>query len=297
MNPTLLLALYCLLVLGASLAGGLLPLLLRITHRWMEFMVSFVAGVMLGVSLLHLVPHALIELPSTSSIDDVMVAIVAGVLVMFFIERFFCFHHHDAPVTPAGESAHSLQFGEHDHRAHALTWSGAALGLALHSVINGVALSASVTAESGAGFASAPAGLGTFLVVFLHKPFDSMTIAALMAKGNWPLAWRHVVNALFALAVPLGAVLFQMGVTTGDRHEHPALALALAFSAGTFLCIAMSDLLPELQFHQHDRIKLTLALVAGLALAYLVGLAEPVGHEHREQPAHRHHSVVRSETP
>ena len=43
---------------------------------------------------------------------------------------------------------------------------------------------------------------------------------------------------------------------------------ALAFSAGTFLCIALSDLLPELQFHQHDRVKLSAALLAGIALAW-----------------------------
>ena len=42
--------------------------------------------------------------------------------------------------------------------------------------------------------------------------------------------------------------------------------VALAFSAGTFLCIALSDLLPELQFHSHDRLKLSLALLAGFGL-------------------------------
>jgi zinc and cadmium transporter len=43
-------------------------------------------------------------------------------------------------------------------------------------------------------------------------------------------------------------------------------AVALAFSAGTFLCIALSDLLPELQFHSHDRLKLSVALLAGVVL-------------------------------
>jgi zinc and cadmium transporter len=48
----------------------------------------------------------------------------------------------------------------------------------------------------------------------------------------------------------------------------------LAFSAGTFLCIALSDLLPELQFHEHDRWKLSVALLAGLALMALAGQIE-----------------------
>jgi zinc and cadmium transporter len=49
---------------------------------------------------------------------------------------------------------------------------------------------------------------------------------------------------------------------------------ALAFCAGTFLCIACADLLPELQFHSHDRLKLTLALAAGLGVAILIGQLE-----------------------
>ena len=48
-------------------------------------------------------------------------------------------------------------------------------------------------------------------------------------------------------------------------------ANTLAFSAGTFLCIALSDLLPELQFHEHDRVKLSLALLAGVALMAAAG--------------------------
>jgi zinc and cadmium transporter len=43
---------------------------------------------------------------------------------------------------------------------------------------------------------------------------------------------------------------------------------ALAFSAGTFLCISLSDLLPELQLHRHDRVKLSIALLLGLAVAW-----------------------------
>ena len=48
------------------------------------------------------------------------------------------------------------------------------------------------------------------------------------------------------------------------------LGAVLGFCAGTFLCIAGSDLLPELQFHSHDRFKLSLALLLGLTLAIVI---------------------------
>ncbi|MFB3137829.1 MAG: hypothetical protein ACE10B_01235, partial [Phycisphaerales bacterium] len=58
MSPIALLVMYCGLILAASLIGGWVPLLIRLTHERMELAVSFVSGVMLGVALLHLLPHA-----------------------------------------------------------------------------------------------------------------------------------------------------------------------------------------------------------------------------------------------
>ena len=77
----------------------------------------------------------------------------------------------------------------------------------------------------------------------------------------------HLVNFGFAMMIPVGVACFILGV--GQLNPGTAAgwtAIALAFSAGTFLCIALSDLLPELQFHSHDRLKLSLALLAGFCL-------------------------------
>ncbi len=280
MTSFVLLTYYCLLILGVSIAGGMIPIWIRLTHRRMEFAVSFVAGVMLGVGLLHMLPHAIeqarLNTPDSQGIElAIMLWVLAGLLTMFFIERFFCFHHHEV------EDGEVACHHDHDHQhGHDLTWSGAALGLTLHSVIAGIALAASV--QHGHG--SWPlAGLGTFLVILLHKPFDSMTIATLMARGGWSMGWRHLVNGLFSLAIPLGAFIFHFGVMASD-HGGTTLAYALAFAAGTFLCIALSDLLPELQFHDHDRGKLSAALLLGLTVAYGVCLLEALSHQHPPAP-------------
>jgi zinc and cadmium transporter len=95
----------------------------------------------------------------------------------------------------------------------------------------------------------------------------------LMARGRSSLFWRQAVNAMFSLAIPLGALVFFVGFRPSAGGS-AAVAYALAFSAGTFLCISLSDLLPELQFHQHDRVKLSLALLAGLGVAYAAGKLE-----------------------
>ncbi len=312
---TLFLIVYCVLIVGASLAGGLVPLFTRANHRAMQFILSGVAGVMLGVALLHLIPHGYFEYREAghgaASIDLVMRWALGGLLLMFLLERFFCFHHHEVEgledgcghehaATPAEDRYRHDGPCDHNHRHaptdasahhHRLGWTGAAVGMTIHSLLEGVALAASVEAGLHHGGATTLAGFGTFLVIFLHKSFDSLTIGTLMAKGGHAPAVRHLVNGLFALIVPVGVLLFAFGLKSLPASAHEVLGAALALSAGTFICIALSDVLPELQFHQHDRVKLSAALLAGLAVAFVIGLFEGGAHGHLDVdvPGHEHH--------
>ncbi|HEX4414841.1 MAG TPA: ZIP family metal transporter [Lacipirellulaceae bacterium] len=304
--PTPLLAYYCALILIASIVGGMIPVWFQLTHRGMQFAVSFVSGVMLGIGVLHMLPHAMAEaavaagalaaadpsaaVPATTSalnantIQSVAVWLLAGMLTMFFIERFFSYHHHDVPGDSDQDHvdhdhhAHEHAGHEHNHGAASrnMSWSGAAAGLALHSILNGVALAAAVQHGS---HGSLLAGFGTFLVIVLHKPFDAMTISMLMAHGGWSQTWRNTINGLFSLCIPIGVLVFYFGLMSdsnnpGSPTQQWWIACALAFSAGTFLCISLSDLLPELQFHSHDRLQLSVALLLGLAVAQFASKME-----------------------
>src|SRR5215208_4657451 len=208
--PTVLLAYYCALILVASIVGGMIPVWFQLTHRWMQFAVSFVAGVMLGIGVLHMLPHALLDATaavassgispaheaSAVAVRWITISLLAGMLTMFFIERFFSFHHHDVPDGTEHEEHH--KHGHHNDQAHVhepqasdLSWSGATLGLALHSMLNGVALAAAVQCEASSSWL---AGFSTFLVIMLHKPFDAMMISTLMGRSGWSLPWRHTIN-------------------------------------------------------------------------------------------------------
>jgi zinc and cadmium transporter len=279
-STPVLIAIYGGLIILASLAGGWLPIAAKLTHTRLQVAISFVAGLMLGVGLLHMLPHAWHQF---RSIDRAVLWLLAGFLVMFFAQRFFHFHHHDVP-DEAAEHDH-FSHSDHEHCEHSLaeqsarrlSWVGAAVGMTLHSLIDGVALAASVQAEAeGSGVR----GLGAFLVILLHKPFDAMAISTLMRAGGRSKYTCHLVNGLFAVAIPVGVALFHLGVNQSGSVEGEVLGAALAFAAGTFLCIATSDLLPEIQFHTHDRFKLSFALMAGLGLAVLIGRFETSGHDH-----------------
>jgi zinc and cadmium transporter len=289
LTPSGLLTVYCVLVLLASLAGGWLLLIIRPTHTRLQLATSFVAGLMLGIALLHFLPDAAEQL---HSIDRTASWVLGGFLAMFFLQRFFHFHHHDSPEgDPEDCDAHDHGHDhQHEHPAHTLadksaqqlSWVGTALGLTLHSLFDGLALAASVAA--GAQGHAKLAGLGVAMVVILHKPFDALAISTLMTASGSSRFSRHLLNTLFSLVSPAGAVLFYFGANHFADSNGVLLGCALAFCTGTFLCIASSDLLPELQFHSHDRFKLSVALLAGLAVAVAIKHFE--ADQDEQTPAH-----------
>jgi zinc and cadmium transporter len=268
--------LYCALVFLASLAGGWILLAIHLVHSRLQIAVSFVAGLMLGMALLHFIPHSFHQ---QHSLDQTVGWALAGFLVMFFLQRFFHYHHHDVSNGTHAEHSHA----EHEtpepepRPSTGLSWVGVALGLSLHSLLDGLAMGAAVAADArGHG---GILGLGAALAVILHKPFDAMAISTLMTAAGCSRALRHLVNVLFGLLSPLGALAFFFG-TSHISAESAFVGWALAFCAGTFLCIACTDLLPELQFHSHDRLKLSVALLAGIGVAILIGQFESSGHDH-----------------
>ena len=268
MNSIFLLIVYCVLIVLASLAGGWLPSLMKMTHLRMQLTMSLVSGLMLGVALLHLLPEAFYYCESSTL---ACTALLFGLLVMFVLMRLLHVHHHGDAEDFEGEHAH-CHHSEHRHDAQhqKISWMGLFFGLAVHTLLDGVALASAVIAEQDIahGWMSA-LGFGTFLAVALHKPLDALSITALMKAEGWSETAQAAVNAGFALACPIGA-LGAFGVASLLPDSTVLIGCTLAFSAGFFLCISLSDLLPEVQFHSHDKFKLLAALFLGVFVAFAI---------------------------
>ena len=272
-SPTTLLIGYCLAIALFSLIGGLLPNWVRMTHTRTQVIMSFVSGLMLGVAFYHLLPHSIALVGGPLAADVSAWWLMVGLIVMLLLLRMFHFHQHDFS---------SEEHEHHDHHpapgepaAHPLSWLGIALGLALHTIIDGVALGAVIQGEAAGGEVAGLLGVGVFLAILLHKPLDAMSITTVMEAGGWSPPTRAITNGIFAFMCPVGALLFFFGVGFLDDTRDYVVGVALAFSAGAFICIALSDLLPEVHFHSHDKTKLTLAFMLGIILAYGIGNIEP----------------------
>jgi zinc and cadmium transporter len=254
---------------------------------------SIIGGLILGIGVLHLLPHALHELGQDQG-DTVAKWTMFGMVTMFFLLRAFHVHHHepDMPVnvdaasssdsvaeglveTHAGHvhSPHSQCDPAHGHRGR-LSWTGVLLGLAVHTLMDGLALGATMQAESQHE-SSAFIGLGIVLAIALHKPLDSLSITTLMMNAGKSAKERWIVNLVYASLCPIGAAAFLLGVGQMSAGGHFVVGCSLAFSAGVFICVALADLLPEMEFHSHNRVRLSIALLLGIGLAWAIQFLEP----------------------
>jgi len=303
LSPYLLLFVYCTVLTALALLGGWLPARWNWNHVRIQLVMSFIAGFMLAVALLQLLPHAFGILQDGRTLG---LTVLAGLLVMFFLIRIFDYHHHhfaDAQhdslscahehdhthevqplvtlgglaaktpdsVSAAGGSVGKAGAGQGSGvgSGNSFAWLGLLMGLGLHSIIEAVALAAALQAGAISD-AALLKSLGIFLAIALHKPLDAMSIASVMAVGHWTPRERTWVNVAYAVSGPLAAVLAFFGFSWIPADTTLALGFALAFSAGTFLCISLGDLLPELHFHSHDRGKLSVCLLAGVGLVVLL---------------------------
>lgn len=297
-------------VLLFSMAGGWLPFLGKVTHGRLQLYLSASAGVMLGAAFFHVIPEAI---AFSGGMFGWWMSL--GVVGLFCIERFIAPHTHEVAEGHMDEHAaahedcghphkhdhdhgddcghdhahdHVDNCAEPDHHAAAPALSGwmAVFGLTLHTFMNGVGLGGAVIADlDGHGHNTgilgklALPGFALFLAIALHKPADALAVSMMLSRKGVSRAKVFLVQIGFALMVPIGAFAFLQyrESLTAELQGH-VVGAALAFSAGTFLFIALSDLLPEVQFHTHDRAKLFAALLAGVVLMGLISYLE--GHDH-----------------
>jgi len=260
----------CIAVATASAAGGAFAMWFGLSHRRLQVLLSVVAGAMAGIAVLDLLPHAIDAMKagteaacehehhghdhgSVHSIRSAMIWMIGGFMAMYMLERFVCFHHHDSDQVQCVHSDHG----------HSLSWVGAVAGLSIHAVLAGMGLGAATVLEEGSG--TPWPGLALLIAILMHKPFDGLAIVSLMKRDGRSTGLIWLANGAYAAVTPIGVVLAWIWA---GGHTEPAWAgPTLAVTAGILLCIALADLLPELQAHTHDRLLLTAALLAGLGIA------------------------------
>ncbi len=260
------LSLYTGAILLGALAGGALPLFSNV--RRSDLLLSFSAGIMLGAAFLHMLPEA-VEGAGGPAVPFVLV----GFLLLYILERFVLVHvcaepgpnarlsTRGAPLKPGDPHQHEAGEDPHVHMdgtacdVHTLGLA-AWIGMSVHTLVDGFALgAASVQPELGAL---------VFLAILAHKIPNSFSLSAILVSEGYARGRAVAMNAVFALMVPLGAGIYLALRET--VHVQKFAPLALAASAGTFLHLSLSDILPDLHRRGASRWRLSAAMVGGIAV-------------------------------
>lgn len=240
MNFTLTIFVYFMLLLGAVLAGGILPALKHWNPKRVPLLLSLSAGLMLGSAFIHLIPES-IELIGPQS----GIYVLAGLLFLYFFEKFITVH---------------LCETDSSCEVHKKIGLSAFMGLFLHSLTDGIALGVSLTIPN--------LGIVVFIAIFLHKAMEAFSLTCILQHEHKSPANMILSNIALLLAVPAGAFFSYLWLGADNSN---LAGIALAFSAGTFLHISLSDLLPEV--HRHSSIKNQAMLFFILGLICMFGLS------------------------
>lgn len=209
------------------------------------YLVSFSAGALLGDVFIHILP----EIMQGETALQYGIYILVGIMLFFVLERVLLWHH-----------SHS----SHQEGIHSMVYLSI-VGDALHNFLDGVAIAA-------AFLTSIPIGVATATAVIFHEIPQEIGQFAILVHGGWSRGKALLYNFFSALTAIAGALL----VLLFSQSFTGAPALLLGLGAASFIYIAMSDLIPELQKESHIRrsILQLIWMVAGIGIMALLLLLE-----------------------
>lgn len=221
-----------------SLIGAAtLPLNKTKLKAMLLFMVSFAVGGLFGDAFIHLLPQSFEALGANLKTS---LYILAGVFIFFILEKFIRWRHCHIPTSK-----------EHIHPVAALN----IIGDGVHNMLDGMIVAASFAV-------SVPIGIATTLAVILHEIPQEIGDFGILIYSGMSAKKALFFNFLSALTAVVGAVI---ALTLESRIKGFSTYL-LPITAGGFLYIGGSDLIPELHKEDHVKISTSLAQLAAIML-------------------------------
>lgn len=219
------------LVLGLSLTGDVLVFMastLLLTHKktvrlLARYATPFAAGALLSAAFLDFLHEGVEQYEPLT----IFLAALSGLLFFFLLEGWLhWFHHHSREPF---ESAHA-----HNKKAEPITVLVTS-GNWLHNFIDGAAI-------AGAFLINPGAGLVTTMAVALHEIPREMADSGYLLKRGMQRSYVIMVHGLAIVATAIGTVLFYLTAQANSS----VLAVLLGSTAGFFIYIAASDIIPSI---------------------------------------------------
>ena len=234
-------------LLVISLASLIGVFTISINHKrleqFLEAMVAFAIGALLGDVFIHLLP----ELSENGLSLDVSLMILVGILAFFVLEKFIRWHH--CHHVDHGSVCETPSFGY-----------VALAGDAMHNFIDGLIL-------AGAFIASPAVGIATAVAILLHEVPQEIADFGVLLKSGFTQKKALLFNFLISLTAFLGAGFALVISSTAEFTPY-----LIAFTIGGFLYLAGTDLLPELhkKFSKKDGFIQFICIVIGIVIMFVL---------------------------
>lgn len=233
-------------VILVSLISFIGILMLGISKKRLErallILVAFSTGALIGDAFIHLIPEAVEN--SGGFTFQVTTSFFAGILIFFILEKFLRWRH-----------CHDIECEEHPKHLGTINL----VSDGLHNFIDGVLIASSF-------LISIPLGIITTIAVVLHEIPQEIGDFGILVHSGFTARKALIYNFLFASFAILGTAITLL---VGARIESITNYL-IPLTAGGFIYIAMSDLIPELHKEEgvsHSILQLVFLLL-GLAIMY-----------------------------
>ena len=206
-------------------------------EKFIEYLVGFAVGGLLGGAFFHLLPEAM-----ESKDSSIFIYVLSGIVIFFLIEKVFHWRH--------------CHKGQCD--AHAFTYLNI-IGDAVHNFLDGMIISASFMADTRLGVA-------TTIAVAAHEIPQEIGDFGILLLGGFSKAKALLCNFLSALTAIGGAMVTYFAFS----HALWLKGFLIPLTAGGFIYIALVDLIPEMHREKEaERIPMQLlTMFAGLFLMW-----------------------------
>jgi zinc and cadmium transporter len=248
-------------IIGTSLVGGLLSILfaaaLTLNTRavWVQMLISYAIGALLGAAFLNAMPEAL-ELSQEPG--RMTATVLFGILLFFILEKLVLWRHchgeecevHEH-LPPAVISIATGKSGiDHDNGRSGMLIM---LGDTFHNFVDGILIAAAFMADI-------QLGIVTSIAIIAHEIPQEAGDFLILLNSGYTRRQALLFNLLSSFATLLGGISTYF-MLQDVNHLIPSL---LGLAAASMIYVAMSDLIPGL--HKRPEIGATIQQVALITL-------------------------------
>jgi len=199
-------------------------------NKSLSFLVSLAVGALFGDAIIHLIPEAF---EMSGSPETVSLFILLGIFSFLILEKFLHWRHvHNANHIHEIDTSDPSEVAKHNIKPVGVL---VIVSDGIHNLLDGIIIGASY-------FVSIEVGIATTIAILLHEIPQEIGDFGLLMHAGFTKIRALLVNFLSALTSVFGVALAIIVGSSGAEF----IPLATAFAAGSFLYIAGSDLVPEL---------------------------------------------------